>query len=333
MTMDFTVGRIETARELRAIRPAWEALFERSIRATPFQSPAWLLPWWRHFGEGELLAFAAWQGERLLGLLPCYVYSDQGTRKLLLLGSGTSDHCDGLFDPSGEHELAGALLEEIARARDRFDLVDLQPLGTGSPLLEVPAPAGLVDTRSMQEPCPLLRLPGSRDELDPVLPPGMRQNLRYYRRRAERAGRLRFERATDASLPVLLQAWVELHGARWSERGGPGVLADERVRAFHADAAPELLGAGLLRLYALRLDERIIAALYGFAGKGRFYYYLGGFDPEFRALSPGTLMIGHAIEAAVREGLAEFDFLRGAEPYKYHWGAQDRPMAARRLVA
>lgn len=331
--MAIRIEKVTTLGGLEALRPAWTELWCRSPSATPFQSPAWLVPWWRHIGRGELFALTAWQRERLLGLLPCYVYTDQGTRKLLLLGSGTSDHCDGLFDPSGARELAGELLAEIAQVRHRFDVVELQPLGTGSPLLEAPAPAGLADARSTQEPCPLLRLPDNRNELDRVVPPGMRQNLRYYRRRAERAGRLWFERATEDSMRVLLQALFELHGARWSERGGPGVLADERVRAFHADAAPELLGAGLLRLYALRLDERIIAALYGFAAKGRFYYYLGGFDPEFGALSPGTLMIGHAVEEAVREGLAEFDFLRGAEPYKYHWGAQNRPMAARRLVA
>ena len=30
------------------------------------------------------------------------------------------------------------------------------------------------------------------------------------------------------------------------------------------------------------------------------------------------------IEHAIQEGCVEFDFLRGAEPYKYAWGAADR---------
>ena len=51
---------------------------------------------------------------------------------------------------------------------------------------------------------------------------------------------------------------------------------------------------------------------------------LAGFDPAFSKLSPGTLTIGHAIDQAIREGATEFDFLRGGEPYKYHWGAVDR---------
>jgi CelD/BcsL family acetyltransferase involved in cellulose biosynthesis len=35
-------------------------------------------------------------------------------------------------------------------------------------------------------------------------------------------------------------------------------------------------------------------------------------------------MIRHAWEEARAAGDAEFDFLRGSEPYKYAWGATDR---------
>jgi Acetyltransferase (GNAT) domain len=44
-----------------------------------------------------------------------------------------------------------------------------------------------------------------------------------------------------------------------------------------------------------------------------------------------ALVIDYAIRAAVREGAAEFDFLRGREAYKYRWGATDRLTYRRRL--
>jgi CelD/BcsL family acetyltransferase involved in cellulose biosynthesis len=43
-------------------------------------------------------------------------------------------------------------------------------------------------------------------------------------------------------------------------------------------------------------------------------------------------MIGHAVREAVRDGVREFHFLRGREPYKYAWGAVDRAGYGRRLV-
>jgi len=114
-----------------------------------------------------------------------------------------------------------------------------------------------------------------------------------------------------------------LHGARWQSRGEPGVVADQAVRAFHESAVPRLMTAGLLRLYGIRIDGRLAGAYYGFFDRGLAYAYLGGFDPAFAYGSPGTALMGHAIEEAHREGARELHFLRGAEAYKYAWGAFD----------
>jgi CelD/BcsL family acetyltransferase involved in cellulose biosynthesis len=109
------------------------------------------------------------------------------------------------------------------------------------------------------------------------------------------------------------------------------VLADPRVQAFHRLAAPRLLALGLLRCHALRVDRRIVAVLHALADRGAAYLYLTGFEPNLHHPGLGTLMIGHAIEHTANEGLREFDFLRGREPYKYDWGAIDRPTFGRSL--
>jgi CelD/BcsL family acetyltransferase involved in cellulose biosynthesis len=43
------------------------------------------------------------------------------------------------------------------------------------------------------------------------------------------------------------------------------------------------------------------------------------------------VIVAHAIEQAVREGATTFDFLRGAEDYKYAWGAKDRVNQRRQI--
>jgi CelD/BcsL family acetyltransferase involved in cellulose biosynthesis len=78
----------------------------------------------------------------------------------------------------------------------------------------------------------------------------------------------------------------------------------------------------------LRAGEHVVAALYGFVRGRKFYYYLGGFDPAFARYSPGSLLIYHAMQQSRSAGLRWFDFLRGAEPYKYRWGAVDQPQYA-----
>jgi CelD/BcsL family acetyltransferase involved in cellulose biosynthesis len=146
---------------------------------------------------------------------------------------------------------------------------------------------------------------------------------------------MRVERANEHNVDELLESLLRLHHSRWSARGLAGVLAPEAVQKAHRETAPGLLSRGILRLYGLRLADRLIASFYGFthleAGKKRAYFYLGGFDPTFAQLSVGMLVIDYAVREAIREGAVEFDFLRGREAYKYHWGAKDRLTYRRRL--
>ena len=65
--------------------------------------------------------------------------------------------------------------------------------------------------------------------------------------------------------------------------------------------------------------------MYTLAERNVLYCYLQGFDPDYAEFSPGVQMIGAVVEDGVREAKQAVDFLRGREPYKYAWGAQDEP--------
>jgi hypothetical protein len=99
----------------------------------------------------------------------------------------------------------------------------------------------------------------------------------------------------------VLEELFALHSARWKTRGEHSVLDDEKTRQFHREAAQRLSLAGALRLYRVRLDGQTIGVLYAFTDTRSTYYYLSGFSPEFHKLSPGTLLVGHAIEKTVQD--------------------------------
>ncbi len=328
------VEEVTAAERLEALGPEWAELWARCPAATPFQHPAWLLPWWRHFAGSGLWALALRREGRLVGLAPVFVWANPEAaheRQLLLMGTGVSD-CGGVVFAEGDRSscLAAAFAHWAAHG-ERWDVCDFQQLRAGSPLCEAPAPAGWEEQRTEQDACPVLPLPGSVEALSEVVPRRQLQKLGYYRRRAAKEGGLRAERATEETFPALFDGLLRLHQARWEAAGEPGVLSDAAVLRFHHEAAPGLLRAGLLRLYGVSVGARLAAVLYGFLAHGRAYYYLSGFDPELELLSPGRLVVGHAIEEAVREGARELDFLRGREMHKYQWGARDRLNYRRRL--
>ena len=315
---------VDTPDGIERIASAWDALWRRSESATPFQSPRWLLPWWKHFGSDTPHVIVSSTNGEIDALAPLYILRDPDTNESLglFLGTGNSDYLDVLGD-------AASLIDAITAAD--CQMWDLQQLRPSSALLNLALPDGWSDNVEDQDPCPVLSIENAGDELSNLLSTHARKKLRYFRRCLEREGTVTYESAARDSLDVLLDALFELHTARWQRRGLPGVLGDETTRQFHREAAPQLLEVGALRMHAIRLDERIVAVFYGFAQHGTVYYYLSGYDPALEKLSIGSVLVAHAVESAVKEGATTFDFLRGAEEYKYAWGAKDRMNRRRQL--
>ena len=302
---------ITTAGELAAIESDWLALCRRTPGTTPFQTPMWLLPWWQHFGSDELAVIKTDDA-----LAPLYIVRDGDESLGMFLGTGNSDYLDVVGD-------AAAVVGELA-ALD-CQMWDFQQLRPSSSMLAVPPPAGWGENVDDHDVCPILSL------AELALSTHFQKKIRYYRRALARLGEVRVETPTAETLGEFVDALFELHAARWQRRGLPGVLGDDVVQRFTRDVARRMLDAGALRMYATRVAERIVAVFYGFALGDTVYYYLSGYDPELEKLSIGTLVVAHAVDEALRDGAATFDFLRGAEEYKYAWGAKDRQNKHRML--
>lgn len=318
ISKEVALEEVTSADCAEALRFEWAALWQRCATSTPFQTPEWQLAWWNAFAAGKelwILALRETQSNRLIAILPACVLREE--RKVMFVGAAVSDELDLLAEATFAEPAAHTFLRHILNERHRWDVCQFEPLPESSQLR-----AG---TR--------VRDISTFIELNKPLPPNMRRNIKRYARRAEKIGPVTFETAWENNFDELFEALLDLHRARWNRRRQPGLICDDAVEAFHADAARALLRRGMLRFYALRLDQRIVACWYGFACRGRGLAYFIGFDPEFAEVSPGTLLVAHAIREAKREGAREFSFLRGDERYKRLWGATSRYLYSRRITA
>lgn len=327
------VELVTTAEGLSALEPDWWDLWRR-CDATPFQSPAWLIAWWATYAPGTLQTLAVRQAGQLAALAPLYLEHGALGARLLPLGLAVSDWLDVLIDPACAG--AGMALARALGALEGWESLWLQDLAPDAASLRLPPPAGASSWVEAQEACPVLACgvartgtPGAppQDGEDPgalcvTVPAAKRRKLRMAQHRCARRGLRARGIAAQADLPCFLQALCALNAARWSGTAG-GMPLDALARAFHARALPRLLAAQLVRLELLVLGERPVAAYYGLLDAQRAHAYVGGFDPDFAFESPGTLLLGRAIAAALRAGRREFHFLRGREAYKYDWGAVD----------
>jgi len=312
---------IRDTAQLAGLVPEWRDLWRRSEMATPFQSPDWLLPWWDVFAPGELRCIAAYAGERLIALAPLYREDGICGARLLPLGISLSDYLDVLVD-SAHPDSVNALASSIGDMED-IEAVEWGEMQPDAEALRLSPPAGWEAVRTAASPCPVVALPETPEQLRGVILPSRRQHLRTARNRAARCGETVILQGDEDNWGALLNKLVRLHTASSLKRGGD-VFSDQRVAQFHAATLPDLAKDGVVRLYALSIDGKIAAVYYGFQHRESAYAYQCGYDPAFAFQSPGTLLIAHALEQAIREGAREFHFLRGNEPYKYEWGAKDR---------
>ena len=299
---------------LSAIAPDWWDLFRRAAAPTPFQSPAWLLPWCRTLDRGEPLAILLRRDDEAMGLALFSGADEEGERVLRPLGAGVTDLCDALFAAGKEVEASAALFDALM-AWTGWDRCLWTELPGGSAILATARRRGHPSGSSQA--APVLRLP-REGGLEDAIPRQMLRTLATCRKRAEALGDVTVE---SPEPEAFLTQLFRLHRLRWRQTGQDGVLAHPQVQAFHRRALPELAKHGLARFHLLRIKGRVAAAHYGLAAGSAHHYYIGGFDPELKAAGPGHLAVAHAIERALSERAAQFHFLRGEEPYKRRWGA------------
>ena len=314
--------------ELDWLVPEWQRLWETSPNTTEFQHPSWLLAWWRCFGSGKLrLAVTIREGGVLVGVIPLCILREREAKKLMFLGAGLSDSADALYLPGYESRVGDALDWFLRTEASCWDIADLQPIPTDSPLLRL---SGHHETTIAQvEPHGVLELPSRIEDFQNQLSPHFRERIRDAFRRAAKMGEVAFSRAINDDLDHVMDALLQFRGSRWSETNDEPMEPRNAARFFRISAR-SLLDLGDLRLFYLSIRGEIASILYAFTHRNHASLYLVGFDPAFARCSPGVLIISHALETFIGEGAVECDFLRGQEAFKSRWGLKARPFYALR---
>jgi CelD/BcsL family acetyltransferase involved in cellulose biosynthesis len=241
-------------------------------------------------------------------------------------GEEVSDSLDAVV-AAGEEELFWEECLESARTRHWDGSLRMPNLVEGSPSISIlPRICGRLGIPLRLEETdrsPFIPLPGSFREYIENLGKKERHELRRKLRRAsESEPALAFRiSASREELSRDFPSFISLHRRSHPEKQR---FMDGRMEGFFREMAGEQFSAGRLRLAFLRGAKGDLAAAFQIESDGTLFLYNSGFDPEASGLSPGLVLIARCIEDAVRNGLKEYDFLRGTERYKYDLGGRDR---------
>jgi CelD/BcsL family acetyltransferase involved in cellulose biosynthesis len=361
-----TEGHLHTERRtVRDIgREPWDRLAAQTPWATPFSGWGFQRAWWDAYGDNAhdetLVVCADWPGGEPIAIVPLMHRHEvepgdalthttmrheagaeltpvEPTATAVFFGASYhADYATILGSPGDFPAVADALVDHVAEMRGRrpWDAIDLRRLRCGDPAADALATAfgaremaeGWTLNVEREDVCPVVHLAtgATMDDYLATLGKKERHEVRRKVRRAEAVGAVLLEDAADPLAD--LGAFIDLHQKKWGAAGlFPDTPGGAQSRVFFRRML-ELAGSEGPRLTFLTVAGRRIAAGVHFETADGYLYYNAGVDPDARELSPGVLMVYAYVERALATGKARLDFMRGDEPYKYEWGAQDEPI-------
>ena len=338
MTGDLRSHVATRGEEIDALVPAWRSLAATSA-GSPFESPDWLVPWWRHYGAGrEPRVLTWWADDELVGVAPLVlgrVRRGPFVARELDFWGATATPLRGWVDVVAREDLRGRIADELAErvARDRdWDLVNYLRLPAASPTVAALrarwARWHIRLTGAVRSLSWVVDLPADREEWRGYLSPKARHNIRRELRIFEKRMAGRLDRVADpGAAGEIVAALRGLMTARWGAAEAY-FRADPRFEAFAADALRSTLAAGIADVLVARDPDGIQAALVCLRVNRRTTAVLIGMTSAeaYRPFSLGKVLFHRAIDDAVAAGSATFDFLAVGGYKESFWHARPEPL-------
>ncbi|NDJ77864.1 MAG: GNAT family N-acetyltransferase [Chloroflexi bacterium] len=319
------------------LREEWNALLADSLADQIFLTFEWQTCWWSAYQPGDLWVVVVRDEEtnRVDGVAPWFIRTEDDG-EVIVRAIGCVDVTDYLEviarqgqEPAVFAALADFLMDQMGPSGQQVDLVQLCNIPEESQTFALMPSTferkGLAVEIELQEVCPVVRLPETWPDYVASLDKKDRHELRRKLRRAGNGngGVDWYVVGPDHNLEEEMARFLELMAASSSEKAE--FLQEPENVAFFRSVMPELAAQEWLQLAFLTVRNEPVAAYLNFEYANRVLVYNSGHNAaDFGHLSPGIVLLGRLIEHAINNERAEFDFLRGDEPYKYQMGGQNR---------
>jgi CelD/BcsL family acetyltransferase involved in cellulose biosynthesis len=294
----------------------WECLFVL---------PQWLRVWWQEFGgTSQLSILCARYQEDVIGIAPLMV---NGQRATFLGGADVCDYLDFIVSPAKAADFFNMLLDHIEQqGLAELDLGPLRPDSAGlSRLARIAEDRGCEVSLTPHDVSLEVALPGTWDAYLGMLKGKQRHEVKRKFRRLQEAADINFRVVESAEQAAKeMDTFFTLFKLSAHEKEN---FLTEPMKSYFRSLAQAMADARMLKLFFLELDAEPVAASMCFDFNATRHLYNSGFDPRFRSLSVGLMCKVLSIKDAIEKGRKKYDFLKGAETYKYRLGGSEVPLS------
>jgi hypothetical protein len=264
---------------------------------------------------------------RIIAAAPFMTYTSPFLRVTTLEFLGGSDYHSFLLTKA-DPNLVRTILEYVCQKVPDWGLINMNCIPYSSVTARILAQLSMPSPRFTQRPftvCPYAPLPRSYDAYLSSLGRQFTKKLAKQERQLLLNYKFEVKFLKDPeSVQKGLKAFFDLHDTRLTSIGEPVLSEQKGFRDFLVDIAESTARRRWFVLALLTLNDEPVAATYNFRYGNKLYGYLSGFNSLYSKYSVGSLLYMHMMRQCISDGLYEFDFLEGDEPYKASWNTLRR---------
>lgn len=287
-----------------------------------FTLPAWLKVWWKNFGAGaELCIRSFWDDDKLIGIAPLQVR--HGTASFI----GNTDVCDYqdfIVVPGKEKEFSSAILDYLQSNNIRD--IHLETIRPDSNVVTHLMP--LAEERQLNvdykqtDVSSDIDLPASWDNYLQMLDSKQRHEIKRKMKNLQALVETNYKSLEGpVVIPGAIDAFLKLFP---ESRGDKAQFMTSDMQNYFRELASAL--TGVVKFGLLEAGQKPLAMVMYFDYNDNIYLYNSAYDPDYRSMSVGIISKSRCIQDSIEKGKRKFDFLKGAEQYKYYMGGKEIPL-------
>jgi CelD/BcsL family acetyltransferase involved in cellulose biosynthesis len=315
-------------RAIERIQSEWSALVDRSeSAASVFSRPEWHLAWLDAHPKTVPTLISAHAEGQLVGVLPLVrIRTDLKGMFATLISPSAGDVTDfnsPIVKPETASTVLPALFDAAFQHFGKYSVYSWRGFPADDPSLSILRSYFRnegVAWNEVREPAPRLRFEGSGyQDAEKQWSANHRLDVRRRRKRLAQEGPLSLWQ--PSSLPEaneLLEAFFDVHDAKWLSQGVPGKFQDSWRREHYRSILRRLWGRGL-HFSTVRCGAVDLSYHFGFVSGGWLLWYKPAYRTDYAQFSPGKVHISLLVEEGYRLGWKGIDFLLGDEKYKFAW--------------
>ena len=327
--MTCTVEVVSTTDRLMEIAPMWDQLVAAAGVTHPFVTHTWIQAWWECFrGDAELFILLVRRDGEPIAIAPLMRVTERmyGARRrcVRFIANDHTPRFDFIV-ASRPDEAYAAICKFLMSDSASWDVLQLHEVPSDSRTVEELSGHAaqydfLAGIRHAAK-SPVLPTTAGWDRYMETLSPKRRWFLRNRLKRLSKLGRVSLETISDGpELSQALQDGFRLEAAAWKGKAGTAIVCDPAIHRFYTTLAQRAATRGWLRLQFLTVDGRRVAFAYCLAFEQRIYLLKPGFDPDYAAFSPGSLLFYLALQDChAASSVVLYDFLGYDDEWKRQW--------------